>query len=147
MSLADKPTPSDWPRLSASLFYQEPKAAIEWLCKAFGFEVRILVEHEGRVRHSELTLGGAVLMVGGEDPEHRKASWQKSPKSIGGANTGAIMLYIDDADAHCERARAAGGIIDMEPTTNDHGEGYWVDRSYGVIDPEGHYFWFCQRIK
>src|SRR5689334_1929932 len=32
-----KPTPPGWPRISSSLYYEDPKAAIEWLCKAFGF--------------------------------------------------------------------------------------------------------------
>jgi uncharacterized glyoxalase superfamily protein PhnB len=32
-----KPTPSDWPRMSSSIFYQDAAAAIDWLCEAFGF--------------------------------------------------------------------------------------------------------------
>jgi len=39
-----KPTPKDWPRISSSIFYDDAPAAIDWLCKAFGFEVRIKVE-------------------------------------------------------------------------------------------------------
>ncbi len=39
-----KPTPSGWPRLSSSVFYDDPRAAIDWLCRAFGFEVRLKVE-------------------------------------------------------------------------------------------------------
>lgn len=34
-----KPTPSDWPRCSSSLFYLDAAAAIDWLCDAFGFVV------------------------------------------------------------------------------------------------------------
>ncbi len=56
-----KPTPPGWPRISSSLFYDEPRAAIDWLGKAFGFEVRLLVEGDGgRVEHSELTFGEGV---------------------------------------------------------------------------------------
>ena len=36
-----KAPPKGWPRMSASVFYQDPKAAIDWLCRAFGFEVRL----------------------------------------------------------------------------------------------------------
>ena len=39
-----KPTPSGWPRLSSSVFYDDPRAAIDWLCRAFGFELRLKVE-------------------------------------------------------------------------------------------------------
>jgi len=31
-----KPTPPGWPRISAALFYDDPRAAIDWLCEAFG---------------------------------------------------------------------------------------------------------------
>jgi uncharacterized glyoxalase superfamily protein PhnB len=36
-----RPTPAGWPRLSSSIFYQDAAAAIDWLCRAFGFEVRL----------------------------------------------------------------------------------------------------------
>ena len=53
-----KPPPRDWPRLSSSVFYQDAQAAIDWLCQAFGFAVRLKVEGEGgRIEHSELTYG------------------------------------------------------------------------------------------
>ena len=59
-----KPAPADWPRLSAALFYDDPRGAIDWLCRAFGFSVRILVEGpEGTVMHSELEYGEAMGFV------------------------------------------------------------------------------------
>ena len=56
-------------------------------------------------------------------------------------------MYVDDADAHCERARAAGAVITVEPATQDYGEGYWVERSYEARDLEGHHWWFVQRLR
>ena len=54
------PTPADWPRISSSVFYDDAGAAIDWLCRAFGFEVRLKVEGEGgRIEHSELVFGKA----------------------------------------------------------------------------------------
>jgi uncharacterized glyoxalase superfamily protein PhnB len=35
----------------------------------------------------------------------------------------------------------------MEPTTTDHGAEYWTDRSYLAVDPEGHRWWFMQRLR
>ncbi len=37
--------------------------------------------------------------------------------------------------------------IVAEPELHDHGEGYWADRSYGAVDPEGHLWWISQRIR
>ncbi len=40
---------------------------IDWLCDAFGFELRLKVEGEGgSIEHSEITFGDAVVMVSGE---------------------------------------------------------------------------------
>jgi uncharacterized glyoxalase superfamily protein PhnB len=64
-----------------------------------------------------------------------------------GGNTQNLMLFVDDVDAHCEVARAAGATIAVEPKDYDYGEEYWADRSYGVIDPEQHLWWFTQRIR
>ena len=45
--------------------YRDAPAAIEWLCKAFGFEKRLVVPGEGgTIRHSQLTLGNGMIMVG-----------------------------------------------------------------------------------
>jgi len=30
---------------------------------------------------------------------------------------------------------------------HDYGDDYWADRSYGCLDPEGHSWWFTQRIR
>jgi uncharacterized glyoxalase superfamily protein PhnB len=65
-----KPTPSDGPRCSSAVFYQDAAAAINWLCDAFGFEIRIKVEgKDDRIEHSELTYGAGVVMVAQEDPD------------------------------------------------------------------------------
>jgi uncharacterized glyoxalase superfamily protein PhnB len=143
-----KPPPKGWPRMSASVFYDDPKAAIDWLCRAFGFEVRLKVEGDaGEIVHSELTLEEALITVGGTGGEE---PWQKayrSPKNIGGAITAALAFHIDDVDAHAARARAAGAEIVREPRTNDYGDDYWADRSYGALDPDGHLWWFMQRVR
>ena len=145
-----KPTPRDWPRISTGVYCRDPGAMIDWLCQAFGFEVRLRVEGEGgHVVHSELTYGDGVVMVGGE----RQGATQRfgvdalSPLSVGGANTQGLMVYVDDVDAHCARARAAGARIADEPQVHDYGEDHWADRSYGAVDPEGHLWWFSQRLR
>ena len=61
-----EPPPAGWPRIISSVFYDDARGAIAWLCGAFGFEVRleVLSEH-GHVEHSELTFGDdGLIMVG-----------------------------------------------------------------------------------
>jgi uncharacterized glyoxalase superfamily protein PhnB len=145
-----KPTPAGWPRISASVFYDDPHAAIDFLCRAFGFELRLKVEGEGgRVEHSELVFGEGVVSVGqsGGKSERPAPLPARSPRSLGGANTQTLAIIVDDADAHCERARAAGATIIEPPTTHDYGDDYWTDRSYRAEDPEGHQWWFWHRVR
>lgn len=143
-----KPTPAGWPRLSSGAYYKDPARMIDWLCQAFGFELRLKVEGDGgSIEHSELTYGEALLSVGGERRDTRWGIHMLSPQSVSNANTQSLMLYVDDVDAHCARARAAGARIVDEPAVHDYGEDYWADRSYGALDPEGHMWWFSQRLR
>ncbi len=144
-----KPSPPGWPRMSASVWYDDPARAIDWLCKAFGFEVRLKIEGpNGSIEHSELLFGEALIMVGAAKKQGRPEwSYRRSPRELGGANTQCLMFYVDDADEHCRIARENGAKIVSEPTTTDYGEEYWTDRGYEVEDPEGHHFWFYQRLK
>lgn len=144
-----KPTPAGWPRISSAVYYDDAPAAIDWLCKAFGFEVALKVEGDaGVIIHSELKYGEGLIMVStiGNKGGHPEMEFQKSPRSLGGANTQSLCLHVDDVDAHCAHARSCGAKIFREPVTSDYGEEYWTDRSYGCYDPEGHLWWFMTRI-
>src|SRR5689334_12966570 len=107
-----KSTPKGWPRISSSLYYDNANEAIEWLCKAFGFEVRLKVEADnGTVAHSELTYGPDGLVMVGEVAArsmHPEATHRRSPREVGGGNTQNLFMYVDDVEAHLARARAAG---------------------------------------
>ncbi len=146
------PPPSDWPRLSAALFYDDPRSAIDWLCKAFGFSVRLLVDGpNGSVAHSELEYGGAMIMVAGvpTTPLPEGQAWRgrfASPSLAGDKVTASMAIYIENVDEHCAQARAAGGEIVSEPADVDYGPDHWRDRNYGVADCEGHLWWFMQRL-
>lgn len=143
--------PAGWPRVTSSIFYEDAAAAIDWLCRVFGFEVRLKVEGEnGRIEHSELTFAGdgliSVSSSGGKvsRPGGLPCS---SPRALDGQSTAAFCVYIDDVDAHCARAKAAGASILEEPKTTDYGADFWADRSYRTADPEGHQWWFVQRTR
>lgn len=132
--------------MSTALWYDDPAAAIEWLCRAFGFEIQLKVEGEGgRIEHSELVFGGGLVMVGGE--HHERMPFAKPPSKVSGSNTQNMMVFVDDVEAHCVRARASGAVITKEPATHDYGDDYWVDRSYECRDIGGHHWWFTQRLR
>lgn len=144
-----KPTPPGWPRIASCLHYRDAGHMIDWLCEAFGFELQLKIEGEaGRIEHSELRLADGLIMVCEErlGDDRRFQTDGLSPLTAKG-NTQSLMVYVDDVDAHCAQARAAGGRIVAEPELHDYGSDYWADRSYGVLDPQGHLWWFSQRIR
>jgi uncharacterized glyoxalase superfamily protein PhnB len=145
-----KKPPEGWPRISSALFYEDAPAAIDWLCRAFGFEVRLKIEGEGgRIEHSELVFGEGLIMVGSAGGKSTRATSLpcQSPRALGGVNTQSLCVYVDDVDAHCARARATGARIVEPPTTSDYGEHYASDRTYRAEDLEGHQWWFMQRVR
>lgn len=127
------------PTLSSALVYQDPRAALEWLESALGFELVMLIEDgDGNLAHSEMRLGNSLIMVGGEWTEHHR-----SPASLDGRITQSLHLHIaEDVDAHCERVRQAGGEIVAEPETQFYG-----DRTYRCRDPEGHMWTVAQMVR
>ena len=131
------------------MYYEDASTAIAWLCRAFGFEVRVKIEHDGQVAHSQLVLDGGMIMVGsaGGAPARPERAHCVSPRAVDGQNTQGLCAFVDDADAHCERARAAGATIAAEPATQDHGPEYWADRTYEAVDLEGHHWFFIQRLR
>ena len=135
--------------MSSSVYYEDAAKAIDWIVRAFGFELRLKVEGaDGRIEHSELTFGGGLIMVGdAAKATERNGAVRASPQQVGGANTQQMCVHVDDVDAHCARARAAGAKITREPTTTDYGEEYWTDRSYEAQDLEGHRWFFMQRLR
>jgi len=146
-----KAPPKGWPRMSASIFYADPHAAIDWLCEAFGFEVQLKVEGgRGEIVHSELKLAEGLVMVSGESSPGDEKPWQalyRSPRTTGGTVTQALAFYIDDVDAHHARAVEKGAQVVRALETSDYGDDYWSDRSYGALDLEGHLWWFMQRMR
>jgi uncharacterized glyoxalase superfamily protein PhnB len=117
--------------------YRDANAAIEWLCKAFGFERHLVVPGEnGTVAHAQLSFGNGMIMLGSarEDEFGRLV---KPPRDTGGIGTQSTYVIVEDADAHYARAKAAGAEIVMEVEDQDYG-----GRLYACLDPEGHLWSF-----
>ena len=130
------------PTFTVSAFYRNPKSALEWLSRAFGFEVTMAIEDADagpRNSHYEMAIEGrGRIMIGGE-----WADWTRSPASVGGSNTQSTHVSLThDIDAHCERARSAGATIVAEPEDQFYG-----DRTYRAADHEGHVWTFSQHVR
>jgi uncharacterized glyoxalase superfamily protein PhnB len=127
---------------TSSVHYRDPKAALAWLERAFGFEVTMAIDgppDAPQMCHYEMSRGGeGRIMVGAE-----WAEWGRSPASLGGSNTQSVHVALPGGlDEHCERARAAGAVIEAEPADQFYG-----DRVYRAVDPEGHRWAFSAHVR
>ena len=101
-----------YPSITPFLFYQDG-ATFDWLVKTFGFTVRMKVPGPGGVVvHGELLHGDGLIMVGAASERDKAVT----PK-MAGVKTMGLYLMVDGADAHCERARAAGAKSSRSRTT------------------------------
>ncbi|MGI9591700.1 MAG: VOC family protein [Myxococcota bacterium] len=118
-----------------TLRYQDARAAIAWLCRAFGFEEHLVVSGEADdIAHAQLTLGegnGMIMLGSARDDDFGKL--QRTPRQVDGAGTQSPYIIVPDADAHHARAVAAGAEILMPLKDEDYG-----GRGYSCRDPEGH---------
>ena len=107
------------------LVYADVGAAIAWLCDAFGFRERWRAgDHRAQLSFA----GGTVVLM-----ESRTASALPGPQSL--------IVRVDDADAHHDRARRRGAAIVQAPEDFPYGE-----RQYCAEDLGGHRWTFSQSI-
>ena len=128
----------DRPSILPGLAYDDAPAAIEFLCRAFGFEETFRLDMpDGSIGHAELSLGnGAVSLAttweaGNLCPPHRLPAVHSQ-----------IQVEVDDVDAHYAKAKAEGAIIAEPPEDQFHGS-----RSYRAMDLEGHRWIFNQHLR
>jgi uncharacterized glyoxalase superfamily protein PhnB len=112
------------------LIYPDVRQAVRWLSEAFGFEERLQI---GESHRSQLRVGDGAVIVADVRGE------QQPPRP--GEVTHSVLVRVDDARAHCERARAHGAQILMEPTDFEYGE-----RQYAAEDPAGHRWTFSETL-
>jgi uncharacterized glyoxalase superfamily protein PhnB len=113
--------------------YRDAAAAIDWLCRAFGFERHLVVPGEGgTIVHAQLTFGNGMIMLGSARVDEF-GKLQKTPSEVGGVGTQSAYVIVADADAHHARAVAAGAVVVYPLKDEDYG-----GRGYSCRDPEGH---------
>lgn len=132
--------------LTPQIFYRDPRAALAFLERAFGFETTMVVTDEaGNLGHSEMAWRGAPMSLGAEfeRADLIGPARMRSPASLAGQGTQFVRVEIaGDMAAHCERARAAGAVITQEPADQFYGA-----RVYRALDPEGHVWTFFQAVE
>ena len=112
------------------LIYPDVREAVAWLNAAFGFAERVQI---GENHRSQLRFGEGAVIVG--DVRHER----RPPRA--GEVTHSVLVRVDDAAAHCERAREHRARILMEPTDFEYGE-----RQYEAEDLAGHRWTFSETL-
>ncbi len=110
------------------LAYPDVNKAAAWLCDAFGFTVRLRIGNH-RV---QLNVGDGAVIVRELRPNEMNA-----PLGAGCS----VTIRVEDADAHCNRARSRGAQITESPVTHPYGE-----RQYNAVDFAGHSWTFSQSM-
>ncbi|MGH9822112.1 MAG: VOC family protein [Blastocatellia bacterium] len=115
--------------------YQNVAEAVKWLTNVFGFTEHYRYGSPDEPDGAQMHLGNAWIMLT-RSREHRG-----SPAQFG-HGTQSLTIFVDDVDAHYERAKAAGAKI-VEPLN----ETMYGERQYGVEDLEGHHWLFSRHAR
>jgi PhnB protein len=128
------------------LTYEDGVAAMEWLCRVFGFSEKAKwLSDEGKLSHGEITMGEGLVMLANGNPEyespvrHRKnckqmARWYSVPYIING-----VLVYVDDIRKHFEHSRKSGAVILSDLEFTEPGARYRAE------DLEGQRWMFMQK--
>lgn len=113
------------------LIYPDVREAVAWLTEAFGFQERLQI---GEGHRSQMNVGDGGAVIAADVRGNRIP-----PRA--GESTSSVLVRIEDAHGHCERARGHGAEIVDEPTDHVYGE-----RQYTAVDPWGHVWTFSETI-
>lgn len=118
-------------KIIPTMRYDEARNMIDWLCDTFGFSRHLVVDDDsGGIAHAQLVLGDGMVMLGTARND-AFGVLQKTARTLGGTSQSPYIV-VAEVDALCERARAAGAEIVIEPKDEDYGS-----RVFCCRDPEG----------
>src|ERR1700677_5080197 len=100
MSITPKP-----PQIIPYLFYRDVGAALDFLCRAFGFKEEMRTGTPSGGMHGEASFRGQLVMMG--QGAHERS--MRSPRDVNGATMG-VFIYLDEVDTHYEVAVNRGGV-------------------------------------
>jgi PhnB protein len=127
--------PPGYPRVSPYLLYEDAAAAVEYLQRSFGFELRRSETGAAGRAHNELLFGEDGLVMLGQ-----ACDGFSSPRTLGVFPSAMIHTYVDDVDALRIRAIDTGAnVTDIEVSPAG-------DRRFTATDQEGQIWVFAQRL-
>jgi uncharacterized glyoxalase superfamily protein PhnB len=115
------------------LFYRELEQAIAWLTHTFGFTEHY--RYGDPISGAQMRAGSAWIMLQQLAPNAR------TPLQLG-YGTQSLTIFVEDVEAHSERARSAGATILEEPHETVYGE-----FQYAARDLEGHHWLFSRHAR
>jgi len=134
VSVSSNP-PKGYPRVSPYLLYEDAAAAVDYLQRSFGFELRLSQIGAAGRTHNELVLGTDGLVMLGQAGEGFS-----SPRTLAIFPSSMIHVYVDDVEALHARAKDKGAdVTDLERSPAG-------DRRFTATDPEGQLWVFAQRL-
>lgn len=120
------------------LTYADAPAAIDWLCRVFGFELaNSYAAPDGRIAHASLCHGGLYVMLSSEFEQLTN----HAPRADQVA-TSRVHMHVDNIEQHYQHAMREGARI-----VQGLQDRFWGLRSYHALDLEGYRWSFCQRIR
>ena len=123
------------PRVVPLLQYADARAAISFLCRAFGFTAGPITDDGAGGVHAELRLGAGIIML-------RSASGAARPTAEQPQDAVGMSAYVvvGDVEAHYAQASAAEARVVAPPESQPSG-----GRGYACLDLEGVLWRFCDR--
>ena len=126
----DTPATPIWP----TFVYDDAPAAIDFLQRAFGFAVAIVVPNDDDptvIEHAQLRgpSGGGIMLGSANRPGN--------PFSQRPTGASSVYMVIDHPDEIHDRAVAAGAVVVQPLYEADYGS-----RGFSVADPEGNIWSF-----
>ena len=126
------PIPRGFRMVTPYLVATDGPALLDFVKNAFGAEEIMRAETPIGGVHGEVRIGDSMMMVGGGIPGR---NFPAAPQ------TNALHVYVEDADAVCAKAVAAGATLLDKVRDQDYGE-----RSGTVKDAAGN-FWYIATSK
>ncbi len=127
------------------LSYEDPFAALLWLCRVFGLTEAKRFDRGGDNLTARLRgPNGGVVMISGREDDFKVWMRERAPRFEEATGrswpllTHTITVMVDNVDAHFEQAEREGAAVLRSPRDQP-----WGVRSYAALDPEGHQWEFA----
>ncbi|TMF59718.1 MAG: hypothetical protein E6I16_08680 [Chloroflexi bacterium] len=138
---------ANYPDVIPMIAYEDGPKAMDWLSSAFGFKERArMLGEDGRLSHGEMEAGHGVIMLATPTPDYQAPRrhraecepaqrWSTVPYIVDG-----VLVYVDDVNAHYQRAKQRGATILSDVEADEPGKRYRAE------DVEGHRWMFMERV-